>query len=78
MNFKLPTSNILVLGSNSVHCLLPSTLITRADALLSAHRLEEAVELADQQLKRLQGRVTLDTEEVRAQVQDHSTLGGKK
>lgn len=72
MNFKLPTSNILVLGSNSVHCLLPSTLITRADALLSAHRLEEAVELADQQLKRLQGRVTLDTEEVRAQVQDNS------
>ncbi|KAI0090078.1 hypothetical protein BDY19DRAFT_887852 [Irpex rosettiformis] len=63
MTFKLPTSNVLVLGSNSIHCLLPSTLITRADALLGAHRLDEAVELADRQLKKLQGKVTLDTEE---------------
>ncbi len=65
MSSKFPTSNVLVLGSNSIHCLLPSTLITRADALLAAHRLEETVELADQQLKKFQGRVTLDTEEVR-------------
>ena len=54
--------------------MLPSTLITRADALLNAHRLEEAVELADQQLKRLQGRVTLDTEEVRVYIQSNSFL----
>ncbi|KAI0337403.1 hypothetical protein BDW22DRAFT_1409963 [Trametopsis cervina] len=63
MSFALPTSNVLVLGSNSVHCLLPSTLITRADALLDRHRLEDAVELADRERKRLQGKVTVNTDE---------------
>ncbi|KAI0690804.1 hypothetical protein BC835DRAFT_1362969 [Cytidiella melzeri] len=63
MAFKLPTSNVLVLGSNSVHCLLSSTFITRADALLTAHRINDAVELADHRLSGLQGTVTVDTYE---------------
>ncbi|EKM58173.1 uncharacterized protein PHACADRAFT_252272 [Phanerochaete carnosa HHB-10118-sp] len=66
MNSKsstLPRSNVLVLGSNSVHCLLPATLIAQADALLDRHRLEEAVDLADRHLKRLQARVAVGQEE---------------
>ncbi|GJE85460.1 hypothetical protein PsYK624_015390 [Phanerochaete sordida] len=66
MNSKtssLPRSNVLILGSNSVQCLLPSTLIAQADALLDRHRLEEAVNLADRQLKRLQSRVSVGQEE---------------
>ena len=61
-----PHSNVLVLGSNSVYSLLPSTLIAQADALLDRHRLEEAVDLADRQLKKFQGRVTVGREEVRS------------
>lgn len=67
MNTKastFPRSNVLVLGSNSVYSLLPSTLIAQADALLERHRLEEAIDLADRQLKRFQGRVTVGPEEV--------------
>ncbi|KIP07261.1 hypothetical protein PHLGIDRAFT_118311, partial [Phlebiopsis gigantea 11061_1 CR5-6] len=60
-----PRSNVLVLGSNSVYSLVPSTLIAQADALLDRHRLEEAVDLADRQLRKLQGRVTVGPEEVR-------------
>ena len=63
----LPRSNVLILGSNSVHCLLPSTLITQADALLDRHRLEEAADLAEKQLKRFQTRVSVGQEEVRGE-----------
>ena len=67
MNTKgsaFPRSNVLIIGSNSIHSLLPATLIAQADALLERHRLEEAVDLADKQLKRLQARVSVSTEEV--------------
>lgn len=60
-----PRSNVLVLGANSVYTLVPSTLIAQADALLDRHRLEEAVDLAGRQLRKLQGRVTVGPEEVR-------------
>lgn len=74
MNVKtstFPRSNVLVLGSNSVYSLLPSTLITQADALLERHRLEEAVDLADAQLKRLQSRVSVSPEEVSSPFSAH-------
>lgn len=67
MNTKastFPRSNVLVLGSNSVYSLLPATLIAQADALLERHRLEETVDLAERQLKKFQGRVTVSPEEV--------------
>ncbi|KZT07025.1 uncharacterized protein LAESUDRAFT_652182 [Laetiporus sulphureus 93-53] len=61
---SFPRANVLVLGSNSVQALLPSTLISQADALLDAHRIEDAVELAEQQLKKLQQSATMgDIEE---------------
>ena len=66
MNSKYsgPKANLLVLGNNWISCLLPSTLITQADALLQNHRLEDAANLAEQQLKKLQSRVNVDPEEV--------------
>lgn len=60
-----PRANVLVLGANSLHALVPATLIAQADALLDRHRLDEAVDLADRQLKRLQSRVSVSQEEVR-------------
>lgn len=62
---SFPRANVLVLGTNSVQALLPSTLISQADALLQAHRVEEAADLADQQRKKLQSLITVDIHEVR-------------
>ncbi|KAJ7172426.1 hypothetical protein C8R46DRAFT_1085911 [Mycena filopes] len=61
-DLDFPKSNILLLG-NSVQSLVPSTLISQADSLLDAHRIEEAVDLADQQRRKLQGHVTVDEDE---------------
>lgn len=61
---SFPRANVLVLGTNSVQALLPSTLISQADALLQAHRVEEAADLADQQRKKLQSLITVDVHEV--------------
>ncbi|KAJ7709853.1 hypothetical protein B0H17DRAFT_1155701 [Mycena rosella] len=57
-----PKSGLLLLG-NSVQSLVPSTLISQAESLLDSHRIEEAVDLANQQLKKLQGHVTVDEDE---------------
>ncbi|KAJ7046834.1 hypothetical protein C8F04DRAFT_1061878 [Mycena alexandri] len=57
-----PKSGILLLG-NSVQSLVPSTLISQAESLLDSHRIEEAVDLADQQRRKLQGNVTVDEDE---------------
>ncbi|KAI0760618.1 hypothetical protein C8Q74DRAFT_1208816 [Fomes fomentarius] len=51
---NFPRASVLVVGSNTVQALLPSTLISQADALLLAHRLEDAADLAEQQRKKLQ------------------------
>jgi hypothetical protein len=59
-----PKSGILLLG-NSVQSLVPSTLISQAESLLDSHRIEEAVELADQQRRKLQGNVIVDEDEVK-------------
>ncbi|KAJ7097878.1 hypothetical protein B0H15DRAFT_945449 [Mycena belliarum] len=57
-----PKSGILLLGS-SVQSLVPSTLISQAESLLDSHRIEEAVDLADQQRRKLQGNVVVDEDE---------------
>jgi hypothetical protein len=58
-----PRSNVLVLAYNSVHTLLPTTLIDQADTFLSAHQVDAVVALADQHRKRLQARLTVDEDE---------------
>ncbi|TFK87549.1 hypothetical protein K466DRAFT_548508 [Polyporus arcularius HHB13444] len=61
---NFPRANVLVLGSNAVQALLPSTLISQADALLLAHRLEDVADLAEQQRKKLQSLLTADRHEL--------------
>jgi vacuolar protein sorting-associated protein 3 len=59
-----PHSNVLVLASDSIQSLLPSTLISQVEALLESHKIEDAAELADQQKKKFQTRVIVDEDEV--------------
>ena len=61
-------SNVLILGSNSLYSLLPSTLISQVEALLDAHLVENAVQMAEQQRKKLQSRLNVDDEEVSVQL----------
>ncbi|KAI0641370.1 hypothetical protein C8Q79DRAFT_990403 [Trametes meyenii] len=61
---NFPRANVLVLGADAVQALLPSTLISQADALLEAHRLEDAADLAEQQRKRLQSVLNADKHEL--------------
>ncbi|KAH9916048.1 uncharacterized protein B0H18DRAFT_885291 [Fomitopsis serialis] len=56
-------ANVLVLGTNSIYALLPSTLISQADALLQAHRIKDAADLADQQRRKIQASITVDEHE---------------
>lgn len=65
MKSSTSRSNVLVLGSNAVYSLLPSTLIAQVEALLDAHRIEDAVDMADQQRRKVEAQLTVDEEEVR-------------
>ncbi len=60
-----PRSGVLVLGEHSVHSLVPSTLISQAESLLDSHRIEDAVDIADQQRKKLHSNISVDEDEVR-------------
>ncbi|KZV92694.1 hypothetical protein EXIGLDRAFT_718145 [Exidia glandulosa HHB12029] len=46
-------SGVLVLGPNGVQTLVPTTLITQAESLLEANRIEDAIVLAEQTRNRL-------------------------
>ncbi|KAI0064243.1 hypothetical protein BV25DRAFT_1823215 [Artomyces pyxidatus] len=59
-----PRSSVLVLGSNSIQSLLPTTTISQAESLLESHRIEDVVQLADQQRKKVQGKLVVDEDEV--------------
>ena len=65
MKSSTSRSNLILLGPNAVYSLLPSTLISQVEALLSAHRIEDAVDMADQQRRRVEARMTVDEGEVR-------------
>ncbi|KAI0266114.1 hypothetical protein BC834DRAFT_1026917 [Gloeopeniophorella convolvens] len=43
--------------------LLPDTAIDQAEALLDSHRIEDAIRLADQQRKKVQGKLVVDPDE---------------
>ncbi|KAI0035780.1 hypothetical protein K488DRAFT_76361 [Vararia minispora EC-137] len=58
-----PRSNVLVLAYNSVHTLLPTTLIDLAESFLSAHQVDAVVALADEQRKKLQAKLAVDEDE---------------
>jgi hypothetical protein len=59
-----PHSGVLILGPNSIQSLLPSTLISQAESLLENHCIDEAANLAEQQRKKLHGKVAADSDEV--------------
>ena len=60
-----PRSHLLILGPNSIQSLLPVPLISQAEALLESHRIEDVILLADQQRKKVQGKLVADANEVR-------------
>ena len=60
-----PRSSVLVLGSNSIQSLVPSTLVSQLESLLESHRLEDAFNLADQRRKKLEESITVDEDEVK-------------
>lgn len=62
-----PRSGVLVLGEQGVHSLVPSTLISQAESLLDSHRIDDAVDLADQQRKKIYGNLTVNEDEVSLQ-----------
>src|SRR6266576_2237915 len=59
-----PRSHLLILGPNSIQSLLPVTPISQAEALLESHRVEDVILLADQQRKKVQGKLVEDANEV--------------
>jgi hypothetical protein len=59
-----PRSGVLVVGANYIQSLLPSTLRSQAESLLESHRIEDAIGLADQQRKKLESNLTVDSDEV--------------
>jgi len=60
-----PRSHLLILGPNSIQSLLPVTPISQAEALLESHRIEDVIQLADEQRKKVQSRLIVDANEVR-------------
>ncbi|KAK0480717.1 hypothetical protein IW261DRAFT_1474152 [Armillaria novae-zelandiae] len=58
-----PRSGVLVLGEHNIHSLVPSTLISQAESLLDSHRIEDAVDVADQQRKKLHSNISVDEDE---------------
>ena len=59
-----PRSHLLILGPNSIQSLLPVTPISQAEALLESHRIEDVILLADEQRKKVQGKLVADANEV--------------
>lgn len=71
-NASFPRSGVLVLGSNSIQSLVPSTLISQAEALLESHRIEDAIDLADQQRKKIHSSISVDEDQVSAAFVKHA------
>ncbi|KAH6918190.1 hypothetical protein BKA70DRAFT_1456594 [Coprinopsis sp. MPI-PUGE-AT-0042] len=57
------SSHILVLGSNSVHSLVPSTLIAQVESLLESHKLDDAFAVADTRRKKLEESIEVDEDQ---------------
>lgn len=59
------SSHVLLLASNSIQSLVPSSLITQVESLLDAHKLEDAFNLADARRKKLEESLEVNQDEVR-------------
>ena len=58
------SSHVLLIGTNSVESLVPSSLISQVESLLGSHRLEDAFNLADSRRKKLEESIEVDEDEV--------------
>jgi hypothetical protein len=58
------SSNILNFGPSSLQSLLPVTSVSQAEALLENHRIQDVIELADKQRKKVEGKFVVDPDEV--------------
>lgn len=67
------SSHILVLGSNSVHSLVPSTLIAQVESLLEGHKLDDAFAVADAKRKKLEESIEIDEDQVKVITCDFET-----
>src|ERR1700736_2622124 len=66
MSSTFPRSSVLILGPNSIHSLLPTTIISQVESLLESHLINDAVGLVDQQRKKIEGNLKVDNDEVRS------------
>ncbi|KAF6764428.1 hypothetical protein DFP72DRAFT_871830 [Ephemerocybe angulata] len=57
------SSHVLLIGSNSIQSLVPSSLISQIESLLDSHRLEDAFNLADARRKKLEESLEVDEDE---------------
>ncbi|KAJ8693452.1 hypothetical protein PTI98_008444 [Pleurotus ostreatus] len=62
-NGSFPRSSVLLLGEQQISALLPSTLISQVESLLSSHRIQDAIDLADQRRRKVQESITPDEDE---------------
>ncbi|KAF9495136.1 hypothetical protein BDN71DRAFT_1559699 [Pleurotus eryngii] len=58
-----PRSSVLLLGEQQISALLPSTLISQVESLLSSHRIQDAINLVDQRRRKVQESITPDEDE---------------
>ncbi|RDB17168.1 Transforming growth factor-beta receptor-associated protein 1 [Hypsizygus marmoreus] len=63
MRSTFPRSSVLILGPNSIQSLLPSTLISQVESLLDSHRINDAIDLADKQRKKLYANISINEDE---------------
>lgn len=66
MSSTFPRSAILVLTPTSIHSLVPSTIISQVSSLIDTHQLEDALALADQRKRRLEGNLIVNEDDVRS------------
>lgn len=63
MSSTFPRSSILVLTPTSIHSLVPSTIISQVSSLIDTHQLEDALALADQRKRRLEGNLIVNEDD---------------
>ncbi|KAJ3569787.1 hypothetical protein NP233_g4825 [Leucocoprinus birnbaumii] len=73
-----PRSSVIVLEDNlAISSLIPSTLVDQVDALLDAHRIDDAAALVDQRRIKLEGNLTVDPDEAEELEYAYQVIGFK-
>lgn len=59
-----PRPGVFAQSLNAFQSLLPPTFTSQAESLLEGHQIQDAVVLADQQRKKIEGKLTINDDEV--------------